>query len=184
MIEIRTLTEHDMLQAMELKVQCWTEELAGQCENTLSVNHEYDFWIEWMRSAKENHDLRLLIGAFERKQMLGVAFASFAESSDISSGGIELNGLWVYPDQRGRGVSQRLILHLLTFYLKMGMERIVIYKHHYAPSNTFYQKLGAQVVRQDQQMAGRLLVDVFMADIWDMKERINQSLSRRISMPE
>lgn len=42
MINIRQLTESDMQQAIELKVLCWTEELAGKAENTLSVR-------EWKR---------------------------------------------------------------------------------------------------------------------------------------
>ncbi len=167
-----------MLKAMELKVQCWTEELAGHCENTLSVDEEQAFWVKWMDSANENNDIRLLIGAFEQEHMLGAAFASFAETSDIPSRGIELNGLWVHPDHRGRGISLRLVVHVLQFYLALGMERIVVYNHHYAPSNAFYRKFGAQLARQEHQMDGKLLVDVFMADIRDIKERMEQSLSR------
>ena len=87
MILIRTLTERDMLQAMELNVRCWTEELAGHCENTLSANDELAIWVDWMLSAKENNDIRLLIGAFEQDQMLGVAFASLAEVGLFHHGG-------------------------------------------------------------------------------------------------
>ena len=76
------------------------------------------------------------------------------------------------------------MLHVFQFYLPMGMERIVVYNHHYAPSNAFYRKFGAQVVRQDHQMADKLLVDVFMADIRDMKERIERSLSRHNDLVE
>ncbi len=46
-----------------------------------------------MNSAKENNDIRLLIGTFENDKMLGVAFSSFAKSFDIPEKGIELNGL-------------------------------------------------------------------------------------------
>ena len=166
-----------MPKAMELKVQCWTEELAGHSENTLSLDEELAFWLKWMKSAKENNDVRMLIGAFENGNMLGAAFASFAETGDIKERGIELNGLWVYPEHRGRGVSLRLVLHVLQFYLLMGMERIVVYNHHFAPSNSFYHKFGAQVARQDHQMDGKLLVDVFMAEISDLKTRMEQSLS-------
>lgn len=180
MIKIRRLTEEDMRQAVELKVLCWTEELAGKAENTLSVSKELDFWVEWMHSGKKYNDVRLLIGAFEEEQMLGVAFTSFAESSDISEKGIELNGLWVYPEHRGRGVSLMMIAYILDFYLNIGMEKMIVYNIHYSPSNQFYRKFGAQVIKQDNQMSGRLLVDVFLMDLLIMKRNIAHFLDKYI----
>lgn len=180
MIKIRELTEADMQQAIELKVLCWTEELAGKAENTLSVSQELDFWINWMHSAQENNDIRLLIGAFENDKMLGVAFGSFAETSDIPEKGIELNGLWVYPDQRNKGISLMMIIHMLDFYLEKGMESMVIYNPHYAPSNGFYRKFGAQVAKQEYQMDGRLLVDVFITDMLSMKRNMEHSLKKYV----
>ena len=176
MIKIRILTEEDMKQAIELKIMCWTEELAGKAENTLSVSTELESWMQWMSTAEENNDIRLLIGAFEDDQMLGVAFGSFAETDDISEKGIELNGLWVYPDQRNRGVSLKLMVYMLDFYLKMGMEKMVIYNHHYSPSNGFYHKFGAVLNTQIPQMNGRLLIDVFLTDILSMKANMEHSL--------
>ena len=96
MIEIRKLTEADMKQAVELRILCWTEELAGKTENVLSPSEELNLWIEWINAAEENNDIRLLIGAFENDTMLGASFSSFAETFDIPEKGIELNGLWVH----------------------------------------------------------------------------------------
>lgn len=182
MIEIRQLVESDMQQAIELKVLCWTEELAGKAENTLAASKELEFWLEWMNTAQVYEDVRLLIGAFENDEMLGVAFGSFAEPLDISHKGIELNGLWVYPHHRNKGISLLLIRYLLDFYLEKGMERIVIYNHHYSPSNQFYHKFGAEVIRQDSQMGGRLLVDVFLGDMLIMKRNIEKSLKKYIGL--
>lgn len=176
MITIRNLTIYDMKEAIQLKVDCWTEELAGKAENTLSYIKELEFWIAWMSSAEENEDVRLLVGAFEDNKMLGVAFASFAEIEDIPEKGIELNGLWVYPEQRGRGISLKLITYILDFYKNIGKEKIVIYNHHYCPSNNFYKKFGANVIRQNEQMGGKLLVDVFLANIDVFKNNIEKSL--------
>jgi len=178
MIEIRELTESDMQEAMELKVLCWTEELAGKAENTLSVSQALDFWVDWMFRAEENNDIRLLIGAFENDKMLGVAFSSLAETFDIPEKGIELNGLWVYPDQRNRGISLMMINYILEFYMEKGMENMVIYNPHYAPSNQFYHKFGAQVAKQEYQMDGKLLVDVFLVDMLSMKKNIENSLKK------
>lgn len=180
MITIRELTEQDMQEAMELKVMCWTEELAGIAENTLSVSKELDFWGNWMNSAQEHDDIRLLIGAFEDDKMLGVAFGSFAEEFDIPEKGIELNGLWVYPEHRGRGISLMLIVHLLDFYLGKSMEKIVIYNPHHAPSNRFYHKYGAQVVKKEYQMDGKLPVDIFVSNIIQMKKSMEESLKKYV----
>nr|WP_291578855.1 GNAT family N-acetyltransferase [Clostridium sp. UBA6640] len=157
---------------------CWTEELAGKAENTLSLSKELDFWVDWMNAAKENNDIRLSIGAFEDDKMLGVAFSSFAESFDIPEKGIELNGLWVYPGQRNRGISLMMIIYTLDFYMTKGMEKIVVYNNHYAPSNQFYRKFGAQVTRQEYQMGGRMPVDIFLADMLLMKRNMEQSLKK------
>lgn len=182
MIKIRQLSEVDMQQAMELKISCWAEELAGKAENVLSISQELDFWVEWMNKGKENHDIRLLIGAFEENKMLGVAFCSFAEIFDIPEKGIELNGLWVYPDKRNRGISLMMVIYILNFYLEKGMEKIAIYNHHYAPSNEFYRKFGAKVVKQEYQMDGKLLVDVFLSDILSMKRNMEQSLKKYVQI--
>ncbi|ARC83850.1 acetyltransferase domain protein [Clostridium argentinense CDC 2741] len=180
MIKIRQLTEEDMRQASELQILCWTEESAGKAENTLSLSEQLDFWVDWMNTAKENNDIRLLIGAFEDDKMLGAAFSSFAESSDIPKKGIELNGLWVYPDQRNREISLMMIIYTLDFYMTKGMEKIVVYNHHYSPSNQFYRKFGAQVARQEYQMGDRLLIDIFLADILLMRRNMEQSLKKYV----
>jgi GNAT superfamily N-acetyltransferase len=178
MIEIRELTEADMQQAMELKVLCWTEELAGKAENTLVVSEELSFWADWMKRSEENNDIRLLIGSFEGNKMLGVAFASFAEPCDISERGIELNGLWVYPEQRNKGISLMMVTHLLDFYIDKGMENMVIYNPHFAPSNDFYLKFGSELDRQVHQMNGKLPVDIFLVNMLTMKNKMEQSLKK------
>lgn len=180
MIKIRQLTEADMRQASELQILCWTEELAGKAENILSLSEQLDFWVDWMNTAKENNDIRLLIGAFEDDKMLGATFSSFAESSDIPKKGIELNGLWVYPDQRNRGISLMMIIYTLGFYMTEGMEKIAVYNHRYSSSNQFYHKFGAQVARQEYQMGGKLLIDVFLVDILLMKQNMEQSLKKYV----
>ncbi len=172
-MHIRCLKESDMKEAVKLKIQCWTEELAGEAENSLSLMKELPFWINWMNTEKQHKDIRMLIGAYEGDTMMGVAFASLAEEEDLPEKGIELNGLWVKPIYRGRGVAYSLIKVILDFYQEQGMEKIVIYNLHHSPSNGFYKKLGAKVMREDLQMDGKLRVDVFVGEIMEMLMRIN-----------
>ena len=74
MVEVRELTEKDMKQAIELKILCWTEELACKAENSLSVLEELDFFLDWMHKGQENDDIRLLIGAFENDVYIPIEF--------------------------------------------------------------------------------------------------------------
>lgn len=177
MIKMRQLNQLEMKEAIALRILCWTEELAGKAENTLTLPDELKSWMEWMSTADENNDIRLLIGAFEDDTMLGVAFASFAEVDDIPTKGIELNGLWVYPGHRNKGISLMLLYDIVNFFQSKGMENMVIYNHHEAPSNQYYRKLGANVIRQDRQMKGALAVDVFMMELSRLKEAITTKLN-------
>jgi GNAT superfamily N-acetyltransferase len=183
MIEIRTLNEHDLKEAIKLKMLCWPEELADVVEDTLDFDEEYSFWLQWMQTAEEHQDVRTLIGAFENDQMLGVAFASFAEEEDVPVGGMELNGLWVYPNQRGRNIALILIQTLLQKYIPLGIQSMVVYNPHFAPSNTFFLFLGGRIVRKDAQMDGYLLVDIFLFDVEDLANRIDQKLSKQYIKP-
>ena len=118
----------------------------------------------------------MLIGAFIGEEMVGVAIGSLAEKSDIAKNGIELNGLWVYPQHRHKGVSLMLLEYLLVYYRKISKESMVIYSLHHSPSNAFYRKFGCLQVEQIYQMDGKLLVDIFNADILELLGNIQRSL--------
>lgn len=175
MITIRELWDQDMQDAMQLKALCWPEEVAGMTDEKLNIEKEYSFWTNWMHQGVENNDVRTLIGAFENDKILGVAFASFAETEDAEYG-IELNGLWVYPEMRGRGISLMLILKLLNYYENFHRKEMVIYNYHSSSSNSFYRKLGAEVFRTELQMKEKIPTDVFKCHITKMKELISKSI--------
>lgn len=178
MIEIRSLKTSDLKNVVELKKLCWTEELAGKAENTLVVEEELKFWTSWSTTAEENDDIRLLLGAFNGDDMLGVAIGSLAETSDIAEAGIELNGLWVYPQHRNKGISLMLLENLLDYYKGLNKKTMVIYNLHHSPSNTFYRKFGCKQVNQVTQMQGKLLVDIFNIDIEGFLNRLRDSLMK------
>lgn len=177
MIKIRELQDNDLLQAMQLKVLCWPEELAGMSDKNLDLDKEFPFWFNWMHTGFENNDVRTLLGAFEDDKMLGVAFASFAELED-SDCGIELNGLWIYPHMRGRGISLLLVTRLMNYYESLGLKEIVIYNYHNSSSNSFYRKYGAKVFKTEFQTDDQIPTDVFKCDIATMKECMNNSISK------
>lgn len=178
MIEIRTLTDKEMEQAIALKIMCWTEELDGKAENTLIYSKELDFWINWVHSAEENNDVRLCIGAFENEKLLGAAFASYADDIDIPEHGIELNGLWVFAEERKRGISLRLLSYVIDFYQEKGKKEMAIYNIHTSDANRFYLKFGAKVKTQMQQLNGAILVDVFVVNLETFKTNIQRSLQK------
>lgn len=178
MVEIRNLTNDDMPLAMKLKVSCWTEELAGKAENTLTLEKECKFWTDWMNASNENNDIRILVGAFEHSNLLGVAFASFVDSKDTPENGIELNGLWVFPQHRGKGASLKLILEILNTYIPLGVTRMEVYNAHHSQSNEFYKKFGGTVIGSEYQLNGKLPVDIFEFDVCDLKARLEKTLLR------
>lgn len=177
-MEIRYLENDDIPLAMELKISCWTEELAGKAENTLKHENELKLWTDWMNTPDENNDIRLLLGAFEDSNMLGVAFASYVDSKDAPENGIELNGLWVFPQHRGKGVSLRLIIEILNYFIPLGVTRMEVYNAHYSPSNEFYKKFGGIVIDSEYQLDGKLPVDIFEFDTSDLKVRFERTLLR------
>lgn len=172
---IRKLTHEDMREAVGLRVLCWAEETAGLTKTCPDLEAELAFFTEWMDSADDNDDVRLLLGAFEDNKMLGVVFGSFVKSKSRPQDGIELNGLWVYPDYRGRGLSFALLHELLTEFLRLGATEMIVYNYHFAPSNTFYRHLGCEVVDDEYQTADRIPTDIFSGNICTMLDKIRVS---------
>lgn len=175
---IRQLRNEDIPQAMKLKISCWTEELAGQAENTLDLQEEIDFWTTWVNTPDVHNDIRVFVGAFDGDALLGVAAGSFVHAKDAPEDGIELNGLWISPKHRGKGISLKLILHVLDAFIPFGVNRMEVYNLHHAPSNAFYRKFGGSVVGTEHPMDGKLAVDVFEFDVPELKTRLEKALSR------
>ena len=175
---IRQLTNADIPKAMELKIMCWTEELAGQAENDLVLEEEVEFWTDWLNTPDEHNDIRVFIGAFENNNLLAVAAGSFIESKDAPHEGIELNGLWVFPEYRGRGISLKLMLHILDVFMPLGVTKMEVYNPHHAPSNGFYKKFGGKVIRQEYQMDGRLPVDIYEFELADFRSQLEKAALR------
>lgn len=170
---IRLLQDEDYDQAVDLKISCWDEELAGRAPNRRVKTEEYEFITRWVSTATEHSDIRLAYGVFEGPELLGFAAASMANPSDAVNG-IEINYLYVKKEHRRRGLALKLLDKLLTEFDGQGIQKVVAYCHHYAPSNTFYRKLSGRVVRQDIQGAplDQLKVDVFVMDFKNLKRRL------------
>ncbi|MFH5834831.1 GNAT family N-acetyltransferase [Proteiniclasticum sp. C24MP] len=177
MVEIRTLQPEEVSSAVELKVRCWQEELAGKVEHALSFEDELGFFTAWAQSEKEHEDRRILLGAFLNGQLLGAAFGSFAEETDAENA-MELNGLWVEEDHRGKGISLMLLRNLIREYRTLGRDKMVVYNHHFAPSNPYYRKLHGEVIRQEKQLDGQLLVDVFLHPLDLLDRKLSEMLMK------
>jgi L-amino acid N-acyltransferase YncA len=177
MIEIRPLRDEELLAAMDLKVRCWSEELAGRAENSLSAEKELSFFREWIEGETENEDLRILLGVFEEGQLLGVAIGSFAEEED-GKDAMELNGLWVEESARGRGISLLLLRSLISPSLAEGKDTMVVYSHDHAPSNSFYRRFQGERLWQERQLGGKLLIDVFQLNLPALQDQVNKDMER------
>ena len=167
----------ELKDAVDLKIRCWTEELAGVAENTLNPEDELSFYTAWAMSEKENNDRRILLGAFSGEELAGAAFGSFAEEYD-GMDAMELNGLWVEDKFRGQGISLMLIKVLIDEYMSIGKQSMIVYNHHFAPSSSYYRKLHGDVIRQVKQLDGQLLVDVFLLPFDPMDKELHEMLEK------
>lgn len=177
MIIIKELEDSDLNEAMKLRVLCWPEVLAGSSSKELNMDEQITFWFHWKHHGVDNNDVRVMLGAYEEDNLLGAAFASFAEKEDAEKG-VEINGLWVYPHMRGKGVSLMLMTKILDYYKILGMEEVIIYSYHNAPSNRFYRKFGAEVHKTEFQMEEKVPTDIFKADIDKMNNLLKKSLEK------
>ncbi|MFA9559466.1 GNAT family N-acetyltransferase [Evansella sp. AB-rgal1] len=168
---IRLLKEVDYEQAIDLKISCWDEELAGMAPNDLNREEELQFLKDWVSGATENNDIRVLYGAFDGDTFMGFAGGSIADETD-SLHGMELNYLFVPKEYRGRGIALKLIKRLLVDFFQGDFKEMVVYNHHFAPSNTFYTNLGGKVLRKETQGKAQLEVDVFVFCLEDLKMKI------------
>lgn len=178
MIILKELAERDYESAMALRIHCWTEELNGKGENRLELEKEVEDLREWLSEADVNSDHRLMVGAFEDDTFLGFAAASFAETFDVEKNGFELNYLFVHEEYRGRYISLKLLDYLVDVFSQKGCTDLVVYNHHFAPSNEYYSKLGASVIRQEVQGRDQLLIDVFKLDVGSLKIKLKNRLSK------
>lgn len=177
MIEVRALTIDELATAIKLKLHCWQEELAGKVVHELSFEDEMTFYTRWAVSEKEHQDRRILLGAFQEGKLLGAAFGSFAEVEDDENA-MELNGLWVEEDHRGKGISLMLLSVLVKAFRDLRKEQMIVYNHHFAPSNDYFRKLRGAVIRQDRQMNGKLLVDVFRIPMENLDNQLSEMLDQ------
>ena len=173
-MKIKSLTKETLEQAMVLKVAAWQEELNGRFEHHLDYDEELAFWSEWMQSAHEHNDVRVLLGAFEDEELLGCVFLSIAEESDTEKG-VEINGLWVHKDHRRKGVASRLLHEGLSQYQTLSMEKVVVYCHKYAEATKVYKALGGSVVKMVSQLDGKLIVEVYLFDFKALLKQLSTS---------
>lgn len=182
MIIIRPIRQSEIPFAVRMKIECWTEELAGMAENTMSFEEELSYWTKWVSQGEEINDVRLFLGAFVDGELAGFISVCFAQICDIPRNGIELNSLAVEKSYRGKRISLYLILAALNYYIPLGARQIVIYSHHFAPSNTYYISLGAGLLRQENRKNGNLIVDVFIIDILNLQRTIEKKIRKKSSI--
>lgn len=176
-MEIRPLRKEEYREAMELRVRGFQEELDGMAENPLSVDEELRIWSRWAEGAGPG-EKRLLLGAYDGSELLGFGAAAPAVEEELEEA-MELLLLYVYPGQRGRGVSLRLLRALATAFLEAKAQHLLVHSHHHAPSNHFYRLLGASVVRQEMHGGAGLLMDVMVLSL----EALLEAIEERIDEP-
>ncbi len=80
-------------------------------------------------------------GAFLDGQLKGLAAVS-AEPLGSRGQYLELSGLWVSQDQRGRGIGRRLVELAKAFAREKGGEKLFVSSHPSVETQAFYQAMG------------------------------------------
>jgi GNAT superfamily N-acetyltransferase len=173
---IRHLKNEEFEDAIRLKVQCWDEELAGVAPNRLDIMEELEFIKGWIQSAGQYNDIRIVLGVFDCDELIGFVGASIAEEQGLCNA-IELNYLFVSPMYRGRGYSLILMQEVLKTYINKDFKYLVVYNHHYAPSNAYYKKLGGRVIRTEKQGKDDLEIDIFSFDLIELTNLLNNKIN-------
>lgn len=91
---IRPLLKNEYQEAIKLRISYWDEELPGVEPNRLKFKDELEFITNWVNSAEEDKDIRIVLGAFDNDHFMGFVGASIAEESDAKNA-VELNYLFV-----------------------------------------------------------------------------------------
>ncbi len=167
-----------MDQAITLKLDCWEEELAGKLVWPLNYQTELHFWTNWRYREAEHDDKRTLLGYYEDRKLIATGFSSFADEVDGGKSAVEINGLWVNKNYRSKKLGSNLFYHLITQPAYRDCDKVVLYNHHYAPSNAYYLKLNGSVLRQEMQCDGQMIVDVFVFDKEDLIERLRSHIQK------
>ncbi len=177
-MELKHLYEEDMDQAISLKLACWEEELAGKLVWPLKYQNEFSFWKHWRHNEFEHDDKRTLLGYYQERLLIATGFCSFAKVIDGGHDAIEINGLWVKQSHRNQQLGLSLLYHLITQPAYKACHYVIVYNHHYAPSNDYYKKLNGQVIRVDTQCDGKMIVDVFRFDKKDLIATLKEKLKK------
>lgn len=171
-MKIRLLNESEYAEAIALKVSCFDEEVKHQVPYPSSEQEELEFMREWMKSAEEYQDIRVLYGAFLEDTFIGFVGASIADESDAKAG-IELNYLFVDEAYRGKGISYKLLQAIFSHFNKDRFDEVVVYNYATSDSNKYYQHLGGEVIRTFPVLEGRIMVDLFRFDYGDLLTKVN-----------
>ena len=175
MITIKHIENNNYEDAMRLKIDCWSDELAGIATNTLILANEMGRWKKWMDEASLYNDKRITLCAFDGDELVGVVAASFSDEDGIENA-IELNGLWVNNLYRGKNISIILLSNIINEFKENNINKIIVYNLHTSPSNSYYRKLGFSVLRQVIQKVNdvSLEVDLFYTHIETLNQIINK----------
>jgi GNAT superfamily N-acetyltransferase len=103
-------------------------------------------WTEGLRERTNRNSIPTTYVALDGSELLGSVTLVEHDMSTRLDLSPWLAGVYVKPDQRGRGIGSALVQHAVAEAAKIGVKRLYLYT---SPAKEFYEKLGWRCVGDD-----------------------------------
>jgi len=175
---IREVKPQEVLDTARIYIDCWQrdyrEVVPEEMLNNMSLEQEAEECSQWLYG---NEDLTLLYVAMDDSKMAGYIAASPNTEHPLEYE-MEINGLFVERQYRGRGIGLRLMNYMMKELAKRGFAKVLLYNFKDTKSNGFYKSLGGRVVSQQIQRPGgrEAVVDIFGWDVAELQNTLGEKL--------
>lgn len=179
---IRPIQPKEIFETAVIFVECWRKDynhiVPAKVLESFDLQQEADECKEWLYA--DCDDIRLLYAAFVDDNMVGYISASLVEDDFDLDYEIEINGLFVRQDFRGKGIGIKLMQEMITAFKEKGYTSVILYNWKELDSNQFYRSLKGEVVKEEEQNCGGnlLATEIFGWQFDSLLATLDQKLKK------
>lgn len=179
---IRPIQSEEIYETVVIFVECWKNDykhiVPAKVLESFNLQQEADECKEWLYADCE--DVRLLYAAFVDDKMVGYISASLVEDDFDLDYEVEINGLFVCHEYRGKGVGIKLMQVMIAAFKERGFTSVILYNWKELSSNQLYRNLKGEVVKQEVQNCGGVMLstEIFGWQMDSLLNILNQKLNK------
>jgi len=172
--------EEDLPATAEIFIRCLRNDYYFKPEEYLKKldrQKELAGCLSWKEEDPKNN---LIFVAAVGEKIVGYVSTGINTGEPLEYRG-ELTGLFVDPDYRGLGLGLGLMREAGKAFLKLKLEKFVVYNYRRSVANKFYRGLGGILLRTEMQNPGDkpLLTDVFGFDSRELLDLLEGAIEKR-----